>query len=190
MAFDWDGGEGSSAERVKEIRKNYEYMRGEGLDPIPVFHPGRETLDTLKYYADWSEYIAMGELVFLGSVRGAGSLIATIKGMFPSHRFHILGVGHSLANQVHSSLLPYSVDVSTWNVPARFGHILVVDEKGKITEKHPGGDGNVNEALKGGRSNTNLMETLKASIRTLMSLEDIVDDDKDIQSTGTQLMLM
>lgn len=176
IAFDWDGGEGSPNVRALRVRKNYERMLAEGLSPIPVWHVTLEGMEGLRYYAEHSEYIAIGSLVSQSRVATAPALLSAVSLQFPSHRFHILGVGHTMFNNTPRELLPYSIDVSTWNVPARFGNTLERNPNGTIVERHmnPNGGGKrvpVHQ-LKGGRNNFFLTETLRTSIRTLMSMED------------------
>ena len=178
FTFDWDGGEGDTPTRAALLKKNYEYMLAEGLKPIPIWHPTRESWERLDYYVEQSPWVALGGLVAGGYVGRAPSLLSAVKLRHPTHNFHVLGVGHSLINNLPRAIRPFSVDISTWNVPARFGNFLLRNEDGSIVERHLAGvdvEGKriSTEQLKGNyKSNAFAADTLKTSIRTLMSMED------------------
>lgn len=188
IAFDWDGGEGSTFERVRKIRKNYEYMRAQGLSPIPVWHPTRETIGDLRFYADQTDYIAIGGLVSAGKIMRTPMLLQTVRLEYPSVRFHVLGVGHPLANTIKNQYLPYSVDISTWNASARFGAHLVSNSDGLIREVREVRGRERDESLVGGKENEKLREMLLENIRVLRGMEESPPQDTD-KPTGTQLLL-
>jgi len=178
MAFDWDGGKGTTVERVATIRRNYLYMQEQGLNPLPVWHPTREVLQDLDFYAKQTDYIAMGGVASTGRFTMAIPIVASMRMRYPDHKFHILGLGHSILNKLSVELRPHSVDISTWNVPARFGNTIEKRPDGTLVEQHMLRDERRDgkrvsvEALKGGLSNVFLRDSLKRSIEVLMSLED------------------
>jgi len=113
---------------------NYLIMRTEGLSPIPVWHDGEDEA-LLREYCDMSEYVAIGGLVggFLRSKSYYRRLFERIKVKYPEQKFHMLGIG-LLGVNAFRTFRPYSVDFSTWNVAARFGHDIIYDKKQLLKE--------------------------------------------------------
>lgn len=115
-----------------ESMHNYDYMRSEGLTPIPVwkaFWPSG-FLDALCQEYD---YIAIGGIAFGGSKENLRHIMERVMMTYPTKKFHMLGVGIR-GGVSFKTVRPYSVDVSTWSAPARFGHDIILDKKQILKE--------------------------------------------------------
>lgn len=114
--------------------KNQEYMEKQGLKPIPVWHAG-EPEEYLDYYCSTHDYVAIGGLASLGTPGKSSvmKLMCFCTQKYPSIKFHLFGIGIS-GLLAFKSLRPYSIDFSTWGVPARYGHNLVEDDKQLLKE--------------------------------------------------------
>lgn len=114
--------------------KNQEYMEKQGLRPIPVWHAG-EPEDYLGDYCKRYDYVAIGGISSLGTPGKSYilNLLTFVKEKYPNVKFHLFGIGIS-GLLAFKSLRPYSIDFSTWGVPARYGHDLVEDKKQLLKE--------------------------------------------------------
>jgi len=116
----------------KESLRNYEYMRKEGVTPIPVwkaFWPD----DVLSYLCDQYGYVAIGGIAFGASKKVLRNTFERVIMDHGDTKFHGLGVGIR-GGFAYKSFRPYSVDVSTWSVPARYGHDIILDPKQVLKE--------------------------------------------------------
>lgn len=76
-----------------EAMRNYQLMKADGLNPIPVWKNGWDWC-FLKQYCQLSEYVAIGSLK--GGKKGGPyyrDLFEKIQFEFPFNRFHFLGLG-------------------------------------------------------------------------------------------------
>ena len=107
-------------------------MRSEGLTPIPVWKAywPEEMLDVL---CEEYDYIAVGGIAFGTSKQVLRHIFERVKVQYPDTKLHMLGVGVR-SGVAFKTFRPYSVDFSTWNVPARFGHDLILDKKQILKE--------------------------------------------------------
>jgi len=125
-----------SLKRSAELTlKNQEIMENKfGLKPIPVYHSG-EPEEYFNFYCTKYDYVALGGIAGLGTPSKSSimNLMIFAKQKYPNVRFHLLGIGIS-GLLAFKSLRPYSVDFSTWGVPARYGHDLVEDNKQFLKE--------------------------------------------------------
>lgn len=115
--------------------KNQEIMENEfDLHPIPVWHAG-EPEEYLQHYCDTHDYVAIGGLASLGTPSKAGilRLLSFVMQKHPDIKFHLFGIGIS-GLIAFKSLKPYSVDFSTWNVPLRYGHAIIEDDRQFLKE--------------------------------------------------------
>ena len=105
-----------------------------GLHPLPVWHAG-EPEDYLRDYCERYDYVAIGGVASSGSPTRNEmlKLLSFVMQKYPKTKFHLFGVGLSglTAFRTHA---PYSTDFSTWNVPARYGHNLIEDDKMLLKE--------------------------------------------------------
>ena len=115
--------------------KNLAYMEGEGLHPIPVWHPGEGDW-MLEYYCSEYSYVALGGLVGKGKMGRfvIRDIFQRMKINHPNTRFHILGMGITASSALRS-FRPYSVDYSTWVNVYKFGHGLIWDKDGLLREQ-------------------------------------------------------
>lgn len=115
-----------------ESIRNYDYMRSEGLTCIPVwkaFWP-EEVLDALCQEYD---YVAVGGVAFGASKIVLRHIFERVTTRYPETKLHMLGVGIR-GGVAFKTYRPYSVDVSTWGVPARYGHDIVFDKDQVLKE--------------------------------------------------------
>jgi len=115
---------------------NQTYLESMGLNPLPVWHIG-EPMSYLDEYCENYDYVAIG-----GAASGSMSASTYVKmwkwvsNKYPKTKFHLFGIGVS-GTDIFKVALPYSSDFSTWTVPARFGHTVVLDNKKIIREIRP-----------------------------------------------------
>lgn len=125
-----------SLKRSAELTlKNQEIMENKfGLKPIPIWHAG-EPEEYLSLYCKNYDYVAIGGIASLGTPSKSGimNLLAFTVQKYPNVKFHLFGIGVS-GLLAFKSLKPYSIDFSTWGVPARFGHDIVEDDKRLLKE--------------------------------------------------------
>jgi len=115
--------------------KNQEIMENKfGLKPIPIWHAG-EPEEHFKHYCENYDYVAIGGIASLGTPSKSSIMNLLVFAMqkYPKVKFHLFGIGIS-GLLAFKSLKPYSVDFSTWNVPARFGHQVIEDDKQLLKE--------------------------------------------------------
>ncbi len=115
-----------------ESIRNYEYMKSEGLTCIPVwkaFWP-EEMLDAL---CEEYDYVAVGGVAFGASKMVLRHIFERVTTQYPGIKLHMLGVGIR-GGVAFKTFRPYSVDVSTWGVPARYGHDIIFDKKQVLKE--------------------------------------------------------
>ena len=115
-----------------ETQRNYDYMKSKGLNPIPVwkaFWP-ESFLDALCEEYPW---VAVGGIAFGGSKVTLRRIFERIYVRHPTTKFHMLGVGIR-GGIAFKTFRAYSVDVSTWGVPARFGHDIIFDSNQVLKE--------------------------------------------------------
>lgn len=179
FAFDWGGQRNTLHDKENRLRYNYQYMLNQGLNPIPVWHPMWEGMSQLDFYARKSDYIALGGFASLGIWKTLVPLLTRSISLYPDHKFHLLGAGHPLLNSVSIDYAPYSIDVSTWSVAARFGNLLRIRD-GKILELSATPKGVRNEDFLGSQ-NPLLREELRNAIKLLMSIESAELGPRDIQ---------
>ena len=152
-----------------ESLRNYDYMKSEGLNPVPVwkaFWP-EALLDAL---CEEYDYVAIGGIAFGASKKVLRSIFERVKMSHPETKLHLLGVGIR-GGVAFKTFRPYSVDVSTWSVPARFGHDIILDKKQVLKEvKLPDAD---RERLR--KDSAYLESMLTKSIRLMQSLETELD---------------
>jgi len=120
---------------TNQTLENQAYMESEGLNPIPVWHPG-EGDRVLDYYCSEYDYVALGGLVGEGKM-GRHVIKHIFQRMVQEHpktKFHILGMGITASTALRT-FRPYSVDFSTWVNVYKFGHGLVWDKDGLLREK-------------------------------------------------------
>lgn len=114
--------------------KNYDELKKNGFPCIPVwkaFWPD----EILEYLCSEYDYLAIGGIAFTAKKSTLRSTWERVFQKYPNKKFHLLGVGVR-AGLVLRTFRPYSIDVSTWSAPARFGQHLVWDEKvGKIYQR-------------------------------------------------------
>ncbi len=111
---------------------NYEYMRKEGLTSIPVwkaFWPEQ----VLDFLCSEYDYVAVGGVAFGASKQVLRHVFERVVTNHPKTKLHMLGVGIR-GGVAFQTFRPYSVDVSTWSVPARFGHDIILDKKQVLKE--------------------------------------------------------
>jgi hypothetical protein len=116
-----------------ESLQNYEFMRKQGLECIPVWKAFWPEY-VLDYLCGQFEYVAIGGIAFGGSKETLRHIFERVLIKYPMTKFHGLGVGIR-GGVAFKSFRPYSVDVSTWSVPARYGHDIVFDKKQVLKEK-------------------------------------------------------
>ena len=110
----------------------YEYMSSEGLTPIPVwkaFWPE----EILNYLCDKYPWVAVGGIAFGGSKQDLRDIWERVHLSHPKTKFHMLGVGVR-GGFAFKTYRPYSIDVSTWSAPARYGMTIVPDKKQVLRE--------------------------------------------------------
>ena len=152
-----------------ESLRNYDYMKSKGLKPIPVwkaFWP-EAMLDALcKEY----DYIAIGGVAFGASKEVLRHIFERVTMQYPNIKFHMLGVGIR-GGVAFKTFRPYSVDVSTWGVPARYGHDIILDRKQVLKEvKLPN---NLRQKLRDSKEFED--EMITKAIRLVQSLETELD---------------
>ena len=155
--------------------KNQELMESKyGLHPIPTWHHG-EPEEFLAHYCKNYNYVAVGGIASLGTRSKTSILnLMQLTQKYPGVKFHLFGIGIS-GILAFKSLKPYSIDFSTWGVPARYGHDLVEDDKHLLKEvKLPL---EIREKI---RQDNNLEEQyLREAIRKIKWLQVKLDDIND-----------
>ena len=155
-----------------ETLSNLREMREYGLNPIAIWHDGWPE-DALEYICSTCDYIAIGGLVGSG-FKSKGyyrKLFERITQKYPEIKIHMLGIG-IIGTHAFKSFRPYSVDFSTWTVPARFGHDLVYDKKQILKEvKLPA---EVRQRLRDDNDYEN--ELIRRAIRSVISLETKLEE--------------
>lgn len=122
---------------VKATLRNQEILESHGLKPIPIWHQGEE-MSYLDYFCRRYELVGIGGIQASHlDYRKLISLFSLLGNKYPDNRFHMLGVGFS-AYKCRSFLEPYSLDISTWLVPVRYGKRLM--DNGKEVNMPPGAD--------------------------------------------------
>lgn len=156
-----------------ESLQNYEYMRKEGLTPIPVWKAYWSD-DILDYLCREYEWIAIGGVTLSGAKVNLRNTWQRVISKYPKTKVHMLGVG-ARAGSIFKTFRPYSIDVSTWSAPARFGMELVYDKRQVIRETSlPDAD---KQRL---REDKKYEESVvKKAIEVLQSLETIMNDYHD-----------
>ena len=161
-----------SAERTLD---NQITMESAGLKPIPVWHAG-EPEEYLDFYCSGYSYVSIGGMASMGTI-GKQSLVDLCQFLFQKHpntKFHLFGIGLS-GIMAFKRLRPYSVDFSTWSVPARYGHDVVYDDKRILKEiKLP-------EEIRN-RLRTDkpmLLDVLRGTVKRIKYLEDTIDSYHD-----------
>jgi len=112
--------------------KNLQYLESEGLHPVPIWHSGTD-VKFLKNYYDNYEYIAIGGIAGLRDKTAMCQLVDWLFQSYPDRKYHFLGVGLS-GIRAFGAYKPYSVDFSTWSVPARYGHEIALDDDDLVKE--------------------------------------------------------
>ena len=116
--------------------KNLDYLEKQGLNPIPIWHPGEGDW-VLDFYCSCYDYVALGGLFGKGKMgrQVIKKIFERMKIKYPNTKFHILGMGVTASTALRT-FRPYSVDFSTWVNVYKFGHGLVWDKEGLLREKH------------------------------------------------------
>lgn len=153
-----------------ESLSNYQKMKREGLIVVPVwkaFWP----VEVLEHLCSEYDYIAMGGVAFSVSKETLRSVWERVIVKYPYVKIHMLGVGIR-GTIAFKTFRPYSVDVSTWSVPARFGHDLVPDKKQIMKEvKLPD---HLRQRLRDDKNYE--FEMVGKAIKIIQSLEYVLDD--------------
>jgi len=105
----------------KQTLQNQKALESHGLTPIPGWHQG-EDVRILDYYCENYPWVAIGGLVNT-KTKQLWKLFDWLHGRYPNQKFHIFGVGIDLLNYT-GGFKAYSCDCSTWNIAARFGHLI------------------------------------------------------------------
>jgi len=118
---------------AKKTLENQQYMESQGLSPLPVWHE-EEPEDYLSEYCQKYDYICIGGIVGSGTSKPRiKKLTEWLLQKYPKIKFHFFGIGITAAS-VFRSFRPYSVDFSTWSVPARFGHTVIAGDNSTLKE--------------------------------------------------------
>lgn len=110
---------------------NWQEMKRNGFDPIPVFHY-KEDENYLKKYIDHSKIIGLGGTVPESSKTKVAEWVRLLCWQYPEIDFHLLG---SSSRKILDSCDLSSVDSSTWIMQAvngRPNHIKGRDQESKI----------------------------------------------------------
>lgn len=153
---------------------NYEKMWDLGYKCIPVwkaFWP-EEILD---YLCSQYDYVAIGGIAFTAKKSTLRHTWEKVHEKYPDKKFHLLGVGVR-AGLVLRTYRPYSIDVSTWTAPIRFGQHLVYDDVKKIIYQKELPD-ELKERMK--RDPEYAQSQLDQAIKALQRFETGLDDLHD-----------
>lgn len=115
----------------KGTRKNYEFLRSEGLDVVPTIHYGADPSLIDQYVADGVDFMGLGGMV--GRKSEPARLLRWALGVFryarknhPQMRFHGWGVTHP---QLVMNLPWFSVDSSGFSAAYRYGRLSLFDPR-------------------------------------------------------------
>jgi len=125
----------------------------------------------LQHYCQNYDYVAIGGLVGGGLTKeNIARLIIYLKHDYPNTKFHFFGIG-LLGIGAFKAVRPYSVDFSTWSVPARFGHDLVYDKNQFLKEIK------LNDEIRANlKTDKNLqLEYLRKAVRSIKKLEEEIE---------------
>ena len=128
----------------------------------------------LDYLCSEYEYIAVGGVA---SGLGKSYLMNTwnrVITKYPKVKVHMLGVGVR-SGTAFKSFRPYSIDVSTWTAPARFGMEIALDKKQVLREV--GMSDSDKQRLRDDKKFEE--EIMRRAIKNLQSLETIMDEYND-----------
>ena len=153
----------------KKNMENQLYMESNGLKPIPVWHDG-EDIRYLSNYCEKYELVAIGGLKNIYSPAYYVKLFTWLKQRYPDQKFHLFSIGLYALSCLYL-LEPYSVDLSTWVTPARFGHLIVI-KNGRLTEIKP--DDETREKF---RNSEYVWKVLTDTVRALKQLEYVSPKD-------------
>lgn len=119
---------------AEETLKNQKFLESEGLKPLPVWHAG-ESEEYLKSYCDKYEYVGIGGIISSHtSVQSQAKLWNWLFQKYKNTKFHFFGIGLA-GSRIFRSARPYSVDCSSWLVPARYGRGCRLDKRGRIVSQ-------------------------------------------------------
>ena len=149
--------------------ENLDYMLAQGLHPISIWK-GYWEPQMLDDLCKNFEYVGVGGIART-SKQQLLSVWERIADKYPKTKIHLLGVGIR-STYAFRTFRPYSVDVSTWSVPGRFGHDIVMDDKGIMKEKKLSDEGR--QRLRDDEEHE--MEMIRGAIKTILSLETIMED--------------
>jgi len=153
-----------------ESLNNYQKMKHEGLTVVPVWKAFWPDV-VLDMLCSEYEYIAVGGVAFSTSKQILRNVWERVVVRYPYVKVHMLGVGIRGAIAFRT-FRPYSVDVSTWSVPARFGHDLVPDKKQIMKEvKLPE---HLRQKLRDDKDYE--FDMVGKAIKTIQSLETVLDN--------------
>jgi hypothetical protein len=163
---------------TKQTLKNLDYMKSEGLKPLPVWHPN-EGWDLLTEYCSEYEYVAVGGIA--GKRKNSSGylkkLFDTILTTYTGNRFHFLGVGLR-AGVALRSYRPYSIDFSTWLNVFRFGNHIVWTDDGMLVEKRMSPEDSLRikkDPIYRRNVVTEVLENMKLYLLNLEELHDPID---------------
>jgi hypothetical protein len=108
----------------------YEIIKGEGLNPLPVYHYGSD-LSYLDYYVKRGcEYIALGGSVPEPDKEKVASWVNSCSQLYPSVKFHLLGTNSKKVYENCPDL--ESLDASTWIMGAVNGYPKHISGKSRV----------------------------------------------------------
>lgn len=106
-------------------RKNYEIMKSNGFNPVPIFTRGTDLSELDSFYED-SDLVGIGGLVGTNNSRGYLKYVVERNKGRP---LHWLGVTEP---RIVNAMKPYSCDSSAWSTAPRYGNIQIYIGGGKF----------------------------------------------------------
>lgn len=125
-------GEVPTKEKISESAEkgwqNMLYLESKGLKVIHIFHQHEDfaILDRLRAHSDYIGISPANDLSMAEKMQWLDKVFSIIKGTIKTHGFAVTG---------HRQLFKYpfySVDSSSWVVPARFGRIPVLTDQNEV----------------------------------------------------------
>lgn len=112
-------------------RKNYEFLRSEGLDVVPTIHYGADPSLMDQYAAEGVDFMGLGGMVGRKSepdrlLRWALKVFRYARDKHPEMRFHGWGITHP---QLIMNLPWFSVDSSGFSAAYRYGRLSLFDPR-------------------------------------------------------------
>lgn len=156
-------------------RKNFDWLRNEGIDVIPTVHYGADPSLISDYVKDGVDFIGLGGMVGRKSepkrlLRWALSMFKYARDNHPEVRFHGWGVTHP---DLVMNLPWFSVDSSGFSSAYRFGRLSLFDPRTakKVGISLDGSDINQHSEL---LRNVYLIDPARVSISTRETRRDLV----------------